>query len=211
MKNFYKVWISSIDHLNSFTFNYKKQSIWRKMLGFFTIPQGSPYFSYAKFIKLLSMFVLFGSIFLFFRTLFLSTPIYVLFPMGVMIIWFSFVTIRFFGRLPVIFFSRGTLCVEKEKISFAANQPKLKNLYQLKNVNVNLNFQLKWNKIITIDQYESRDSPSQTYDLKWVRIQTTENVLGGSFLLRFGSPVLIWGKFKRKNEEFFKTLVDFTV
>jgi hypothetical protein len=209
MKHFYPVWISSIEHLNSVFNHYKNQSKWRKIFGFFKFPQSTACFSFKKFFKLLSLFILIVLILNWFLLFFIPSPIYLWFTNTLFLVSFTYIAMySILNRAPIVFFSSGTLYVEKEKITFNAN-PIKKGVLQFHNIMKNLEFQLKPDEIETIDRYQHPEAPFKKYNLIWIRISTKENIIGGEFLMCIGKFRVFMRKRREKNEEFFKKLVDF--
>ncbi len=215
VKQFYPVWISSVEHLDSFSNIMEGLSFWAIFRKKYEIPPEFPYFRPGlgqKGHKIMTLLLLIISVLEF--VIFLSTDPFLSFFWGILFIFFLFSFITGYGQpkgLPVIFFSSGHLKIAKEKISFFAVPYKTFGT-QFFNLLTTIDFQMQPSDIEKLDRYDSSEhfeNMKSRFNLIWIRIKTNEEILGGDFLMCIGGRGPFMKKLRIKTDDLYQALVSF--
>lgn len=96
--------------------------------------------------------------------------------------------ILFYTKIPLVYCLYGELSVGKGMLEFTSQKPRIFGSKVIGHFPP-LNFQLKTEQIKSVEPYTYPKPFKQWANLDWVRIQTTEDILGGDFLMCIGG---IW-------------------
>ncbi len=196
VKQFYPVWISSVEHINAFSNIMEGLSFWTILRRKYEIPPEFPYFRPGlgqKSLRISSLLFLIICILQF--VIYLSINPFFSFFFGIMFIFFLFFFITGSGQpkgLPLILFSSGHLKIAKEKISFFAVPYKTFG-NQFFNLLSTIDFQMQPSDMENLDRYdpsEHFEKLKSRFNLIWIRIKTKEEILGGDFLMCIGGGVI---------------------
>lgn len=207
-KAYSPVWISTFDHMKTYSWAMDKSSFREKMRGDYDVPVDFPYLQMTqmKYVKWLNIFVVLFSGFLLI-TFYLSNSIMFfpyLFMLAILGIWGARNRNRKKNpKIPVHFLASGKLLISDSGLSFTA-EPYIVSRLIYYNLQSNLHFQLDYADIERLERFaphEEFEGYSGLFSNVWIRIYTREELLGGDFLLVVGgSGVSIRSQRKQTNE-----------
>ena len=215
VKQYYPVWISSVEHIKSFSKIIEGLSFWTVLRRKYEIPPEFPYLRPGlgqKGLKIINLFFLIFCIFQF--VIYFSILPFFSFLFGIMFIFFLFFFITGSGQpkgVPVALFSNGHLKIAKEKISFFAVPYKTFGS-QFFNLLTTIDFQMQPSDIEKLDRYDSSEhfeNMKGRFNLIWIRIKTKEEILGGDFLMCIGGKGPFMKKLRNKTNDLYQNLVSF--
>ena len=93
--------------------------------------------------------------------------------------------IQFYSRIPLVYCNYGELKVGDGALDFASKTPKHFGS-SVRGHFPKLNFQLDPAQIKSVVEYRYHDPYLSWANLDWVRVRTTEDILGGDFLMCVG-------------------------
>jgi hypothetical protein len=88
-----------------------------------------------------------------------------------------------FTWIPIIFYSKGMLKLEEDIIEYQASKPNNGILKGYKNLLNDLQFNLQYSDIVTIERYKHPEFINNYYNTNWIRIKTTNKQLDGDLLI----------------------------
>jgi hypothetical protein len=210
---FYPVWISSIEHLETFASIFQgltKRSLFTRG---YDIPPGFPKLD-MPFSNYFYVFLVPASLLFAIHELFYT-------PSSLAILWTGLfiysvaslaITLRSGSRgVPLTFLSNGELRFERGEIVFVACPYKTFGVKYL-NLALDLEFRLKPSDIEQITRYEQpRLFPFGPQSaMNWIRIIINENDLGGDFLLSVsGRGFRAMKRITERNDSLYKIIIDF--
>lgn len=130
------IWISSINHLNVCREIIRTTPFWRKLIGFYKIPDNFPRINF-----------------------------YYVLP------------------LPIVYFSKGKLTLDGDSLSYKSSNEKIGFLKNYSNLKNDLSFEIKRSDIKSIQWYQNDYALLNNYNIKWIRITCSKNVMDNDFLI----------------------------
>ena len=213
VKEFYPVWISSVEHVTTYVNGIKSSSSFEKFMGYFDLPDEFPYMKTKKYYGGCWIFIICVFIYqAFFLYSNITSIIFFTLLGGLMII--LLLSGRHKGSISqhITFFSSGELRIDKSKIFYEA-KPFSIIMWEYHNLDMDLSFELSHTDIIELSRFDFHEAFPETIGKRRrrnpVRIRGSDEILGGDFLLFIGGRGLRLGKLRNQTDLLYKALVDF--
>ena len=213
VKEFYPVWISSVEHVTTYVNGIKSSSSFEKFMGHFDLPDEFPYMKTNKYYGgcwiIIICFFIYQAFFLYSN---ITSIIFFTLLGGLMIILLLSGKHKGSISQQITFFSSGELQVDRSRIFFEA-KPFSIFMWGYHNLDLDLSFELNKTDITEIGRFDFHEAFPQTIGKRRrrnpVRIRCSSEILDGDFLLLIGGRGPRIGKLRNKTDLLYEALVEF--
>lgn len=108
-------------------------------------------------------------------------------------------------KAPLVMVANGIMHIENQKIRYLARPMQVRGS-QIHNLQINLEFDIHADELISIERYLGKSPVSKHFDLPFTRIRSSRSGLQEDFLVCVGGVGPSMGRVKAKSEELFVAL-----